>query len=59
MEDRIIVVDSNVSLKPYLDASDEADDFESHLEKLGFEVREEDPSRKIGFLAAITRAESK
>ena len=59
MEKRIIVVDANVSLKPYLNAAAETADFEAHLERLGFEVREEAPTRKIGFLAAIDRVEDK
>ena len=58
MTDRIIIVDANVSLKPYLSTASETSDFEAHLEKLGFEVREEEPSRKIGFLEAASRGAS-
>ena len=56
MKPNIIVVDANVSLKPYLRASKEAADFESQLEKMGFEVQEveDKPKRKIGFLASIS-----
>ncbi len=47
----IIVVDENVSLKPYLEAAKNAENsFEAQLEKMGFEVAEEQPTRKIGFL---------
>ena len=54
MSSSIIVVDENVSLKPYLQSAKEAADFESQLEKMGFEVQEvvEKPKRKIGFLAS-------
>ena len=58
-EGRIIVVDANVSLKPYLSAAAETADFEANLARLGFEVREEGPTRKIGFLEAVARAENK
>tara|TARA_B100000131_G_scaffold268773_1_gene267821 strand:+ start:395 stop:583 length:189 start_codon:yes stop_codon:yes gene_type:complete len=51
----IIVVGANVSLKPYLAAAQEANDFEAQLEKMGFEVAEEKPARKIGYLAALER----
>jgi len=51
----IIVVDANVSLEPYIKAAKEQDDFESKLEEMGFEVSEEKPARKIGFLAAMER----
>ena len=51
----IIVVNSNVSLKPYLEAAEESMDFEKQLEEMGFEVAEEKPSRKIGYLAALNR----
>lgn len=51
----IIVVEENVSLEPYLKASKEQDNFESQLEKMGFEIAEEKPARKIGFLAAMDR----
>ncbi len=56
MESKIIVVDSNVSLKPYLEAAKESADFEKQLEQMGFEVAEEQPSRKIGYIAAAGRA---
>lgn len=51
----IIVVSPNVSLKPYLKAAKESEDFEAQLEKMGFEVAEEKPARKIGYLAALDR----
>ncbi len=51
----IIVVNPNVSLEPYLKAAKEAEDFEAQLEKMGFEVAEEKPARKIGYLAALDR----
>ncbi len=54
-ESNIIVVAANVSLDPYLKAAKEHDDFESQLEKMGFEIAEEKPPRKIGFLAAMDR----
>ena len=56
MESKIIVVGASVSLKPYLEQAAESANFEKHLESLGFEVHEEPPSRKIGFLEAISRA---
>ena len=56
MESKIIVVGASVSLKPYLAQAAESASFEKHLESLGFEVHEEPPSRKIGFLEAISRA---
>ena len=56
MESKIIIVDSNVSLKPYLEAAEESAEFEKQLEQMGFEVAEEKPSRKIGYLAAAVRA---
>lgn len=53
----IIVVDENVSLKPYLEEAKNAENtFEAQLEKLGFEVAEEQPARKIGFLEARERS---
>ena len=55
MEPDIIIVDSNVSLEPYLKAAEESMDFEAQLEKMGFEVAEEKPARKIGYLAALNR----
>ena len=52
----IIVVDENVSLKPYLEAAKNAENsFEAQLEKMGFEVAEEKPTRKMGFLEAQER----
>ena len=52
-DDKIIVVEENVSLEPYLkhDSS-----FEAQLEKMGFEVTEEKPRLKIGYLAAMERS---
>ena len=44
-----------MSLEPYLQAAHEANDFEAQLEKMGFEVAEEKPTRKIGYLAALGR----
>jgi|TARA_R110001583_G_scaffold149507_1_gene301609 hypothetical protein len=60
MKSNIIVVDANVSLKPYLRAAKETSDFESQMEKMGFEVQEvvERPKRKIGFLASIAKREN-
>ena len=52
---KIIIVKENVSLEPYLQAAQEANDFEAQLEKMGFEVAEEKPTRKIGYLAALGR----
>ncbi len=51
----IIVVDANVSLEPYLKSAKEHAEFEAQLEQMGFEVAEEKPARKIGFLAAMER----
>ena len=51
----IIVVDANVSLEPYLKSAKESADFEAKLEEMGFEVLEEKPARKIGFLAMMER----
>ena len=48
----IVIVDANVSLKPYLKDSSS---FEAKLEEMGFEVAEEEPRRKIGFLEAQER----
>jgi hypothetical protein len=58
-EARIIIVDANVSLKPYLTAAAESAGFEAGLEKMGFKIREETPGRKIGFVEAVARAENK
>ena len=58
-EARIIVVDANVSLTPYLSAAAESAEFEANLERMGFEIREETHGRKIGFLKAVSRAENK
>ena len=55
MESKILVVDSSVSLKPYLEAAKESDDFEKQLDQMGFELVKEKPARKIGYLAAATR----
>ena len=54
-QSKILVVKENVSLEPYLQAAQQAEDFEAQLEKMGFEVAEEKPARKIGFLAALER----
>ena len=58
-EARIIVVDANVSLTPYLTAAAGSAAFEAGLEKMGFKIREETPGRKIGFVEAVARAENK
>ena len=58
-EARIIVVDANVSLTPYLTAAAESAVFGAKLEKMGFEIREETSGRKIGFLEAVARAVGK
>ena len=58
-EARIIVVDANVSLTPYLNAASESAAFEAGLGRMGFEVREDVPGLKIGFLEAVARAEGK
>jgi len=58
-EARIIVVDANVSLTPYLNAATESAAFEAGLERMGFEVREDVPGLKIGFLEAAARADAK
>jgi len=58
-EARIVVVDANVSLAPYLTAAAKSAQFESSLEKMGFKIREETPSRKIGFVHAVARADKK
>jgi len=58
-EARIIVVDANVSLAPYLTAASKSAKFEAKLERMGFEIREETHGRKIGFLKAVARAENK
>ncbi len=54
-QSKILVVKENVSLEPYLQAAQQAEDFEAQLEKMGFEVAEEKPARKIGFIAALKR----
>ncbi len=51
----IIIVSASVSLEPYLKAAKEAQGFEAQLHAMGFEVAEEKPARKIGFLAAAER----
>ena len=51
-ESDIIIVDASVSLKPYLK---DPSSFEAKLEEMGFEVAEEKPKRKIGFLPALER----
>ena len=58
-EARIIVVDAHVSLTPYLTAAAKSAGFEANLKKMGFEIREETPGRKIGFVEAVARAENK
>ena len=58
-EARIIVVDAHVSLTPYLTAAAKSTGFEANLKKMGFEIREETPGRKIGFVEAVARAENK
>ena len=58
-EARIVVVNANVSLTPYLNAATETANFEARRERLGFKVREEEPTRKIGFRPAVARAENK
>ena len=55
MESKIIVVDSNISLKPYLKAAEESAEFEKQLEQMGFEVAEEKPSRKNDLLAVLLK----
>jgi len=55
MEKRIIVVGSNVSLKPYIKKAKASENFESQLAKMVFEIKEEPPKRKIGFLATSDR----
>ena len=59
MGSRIIVVGANTSLEPYKRATEETTNLKAELEKMGFEVREEEPTRKIGFRPAVARAESK
>ena len=59
MGSRIIVVGANTSLEPYKRATKETTNLKAELEKMGFEVREEEPTRKIGFRPAVARAESK
>ena len=54
-QSKILVVKENVSLEPYLQAAQQAEDFEAQLEKMGFEGAEEKPARKIGLLAALER----
>ena len=54
-ESNIIVVSAHVSLEPYLKSAKESANFEAQLEEMGFEVLEEKPARKIGFLAAMER----
>tara|TARA_B100000941_G_scaffold164801_1_gene117326 strand:- start:289 stop:474 length:186 start_codon:yes stop_codon:yes gene_type:complete len=54
-QSKILIVKENVSLEPYLQAAQQAEDFEAQLEKMGFEVAEEKPARKIGFIAALER----
>jgi len=60
MQNKIIVVDANVSLKPYLQSAKNTLGFEAQLEKMGFEVQEfeEKPKRKIGFLASMSEKHS-
>jgi len=58
-EARIIVVDAHVSLTPYLTAAAKSPGIEANLKKMGFEIREETPGRKIGFVEAVARAENK
>ena len=58
-EARIIVVDANVSLTPYLNVATETAGYEANRKRMGFEVREEVPGLKIGFLEAVARAEGK
>ena len=58
-EARIIVVDANVSLTPYLNAATESAPAKANLERMGFEVREEVPGLKIGFMEAVARADAK
>ena len=55
MVSKITVYDANVSLEPYLEQAAESASLEKHMESLGFEVHEEPPHRKIGFLEAISR----
>ena len=59
MGSRIIVVGANASLEPYKRVTEETTNLKAELEKLGFEVREEEPTRKIGFRPAVARAEIK
>ena len=59
MESRIIVVSASASLEPYKHATEEPANLKAELEKMGFEVREEEPTRKIGFRPAVARAEIK
>ena len=59
MGSRIIVVGANASLEPYKRATEETANLKAELEKMGFEVREEEPTRKIGFRPAVARAENK
>ena len=58
-EARIIVVDANVSLTPYLTVATESAGFEAGPGRMGCEVREEVPGLKIGFLEAVARAAAK
>ena len=58
-EARIIVVDANVSLTPYLNVAAQSAAFEVNLDRMGFEVREEVPGLKIGFLEAAARPAAK
>lgn len=53
-QSKIIVVEENVSLEPYL--SSDSLSFEAQLEKMGFEVSEEKQPLKIGFLEAFERS---
>ena len=58
-EARIIVVDANVSLTPYLNVATQSAPVKANMERVGFEVREDVPGLKIGFLEAVARAEGK
>jgi hypothetical protein len=59
MGSRIIVVGANASLEPYKRATEETANRKAERENMGFEVKEEEPTRKIGFRPAIARAENK
>ena len=58
-EARIIVVDANVSLTPYLNVATESAGSEANPGRMGLKVREEVPGLKIGFLEAVARAVAK